>query len=59
MHTDKLDFERLKGQEVNGTALYSRKDSDMWRASPGLHQPRVQGAQDGPSLTLTLTLTLT
>ena len=37
MHADKLgDFERLQGQEVNGTALYySRKDRDvrLWQAS--------------------------
>lgn len=36
MHTDKLgDFVRLKGQEINGTALYKKKDSDvrLWQAS--------------------------
>ena len=36
MHTDKLgDFDRLSGHEVNGTALYKRKDSDvrLWQAT--------------------------
>ena len=66
MHTDKLgDFERLKGQEVNGTALYSRKDSDMrlWQASGNWYigpasKARKADPNPNPNPTLTLTLAL-